>query len=82
THNLSLMIMDAWIRTLRLDKDVDYQKHYWLINFADNFYFHLNKNQLSFISSYPLVLDRLRYLAKNITKDYSDGQRSFGCSQY
>lgn len=82
THNLSLMIMDAWIRTLRLDKDVDYQKHYWLINFADNFYFHLNKNQISFISSYPLVLDRLRYLAKEYSKDHSDGQRNFGCSQY
>lgn len=82
SHNLSLMIMDAWIRTLRLDKDVDYQKHYWLINFSDNFYYRLNKNQISFISGYPLVLDRLRYLAKNITKNYSDGQRSFGCSQY
>lgn len=82
THNLSLMIMEAWIRTLRLDKDVDYQKHYWLINFADNFYFHLNKNQISFISGYPLVLDRLRYLAKEYSKDHSDGQRNFGCSQY
>jgi len=82
THNLSLMIMEAWIRTLRLNKDVDYQKHYWLINFADNFYFHLNKNQISFICGYPLVLDRLRYLAKDITKNYLDKQRSFGCSQY
>ena len=82
THNLSLMIMNAWIRTLKLDNDVDYQKHYWLVNFADNFYFHLNKNQISFLVAYPLVLGRLRYLTKDYTKNYSDGQRSFGCSQY
>ncbi|HHQ6575751.1 TPA: inovirus Gp2 family protein [Serratia fonticola] len=81
-HNLSLMIMEAWVRTLKLNKEKEYQKHYTLINFTDNGYYHLNKNQLSFITGYPQVLNRLRYLAKEYSKDSSDGQRNFGCSQY
>ncbi|MEX2950136.1 inovirus Gp2 family protein [Serratia fonticola] len=82
THNLSLMIMESWVRTLKLNKEKEYQKHYTLINFTDNGYYHLNKNQLSFITGYPQVLNRLRYLAKEYSKDNSDGQRNFGCSQY
>lgn len=82
THNLSLMIMEAWVRTLKLNREKDYQKRYTLINFSDKCYYQLNKNQIGFIIGYPLVLDRLRYLAKEYSKDNSDGQRNFGCSQY
>lgn len=82
THNLSLMIMEAWVRTLKINKEKDYQKRYTLINFSDKCYYQLNKNQIGFIIGYPLVLDRLRYLAKEYSKDSSDGQRNFGCSQY
>lgn len=82
THNLSLIIMEAWVRTLKLNREKDYQKRYTLINFSDKCYYQLNKNQIGFIIGYPLVLDRLRYLAKEYSKDSSDGQRNFGCSQY
>ncbi|VXC73267.1 Prophage protein [Enterobacterales bacterium 8AC] len=81
-HNLSLMIMEAWVRTLKLHKEKEHQKHYTLINFTDNCYSHLNKSLISFITGYPQVLDRLSYLVKEYSKDYSDGQRNFGCSQY
>lgn len=81
-HNLSFMIMEAWIRTLKLNTKDNYQKYYNLINFPQKCYYHLDKNKMDFIIGSAFVLNRLSYLAKEYSKDYSDKQRNFGCSQY
>ncbi|MBL0876380.1 inovirus Gp2 family protein [Serratia nevei] len=81
-HNLSLMIMEAWVRTLKLNTKDNHQKYYNLINFPKNCYYHLDKNKMDFLIGNAMVLNRLSYLAKEYTKDYSDKQRNFGCSQY
>ncbi|EOK4231882.1 TPA: inovirus-type Gp2 protein [Escherichia coli] len=33
-------------------------------------------------NDYATIMNRLSYLAKEYSKDYSDGKRNFGCSQY
>ncbi|EPB4340561.1 inovirus Gp2 family protein [Enterobacter kobei] len=78
SHNLALMIMVAWVRALRLNDE----QYYSLVEFPDNGYYHLSKNSADFITQYAEVTTRINYLAKEYSKDYSDGQRNFGCSQY
>ncbi|MEH4266400.1 inovirus Gp2 family protein [Klebsiella aerogenes] len=78
SHNLALMIMEAWVRTLGLNP----QQYYSLVEFPANCYYHLSKNSAAFTTEYEAVTTRINYLAKEYSKDYSDGQRSFGCSQY
>ncbi|TXE51173.1 inovirus Gp2 family protein, partial [Serratia marcescens] len=78
SHNLALMIMEAWVRTLGLN----HQQYYSLVEFPANCYYHLSKNSVDFNTQYASVTGRINYLAKEYSKDYSDGQRSFGCSQY
>lgn len=78
SHNLALMIMEAWVRTLGLN----HQQYYSLVEFPANCYYHLSKNSAAFTTEYEAVTTRINYLAKEYSKDYSDGQRSFGCSQY
>ncbi|HFV9295543.1 TPA: inovirus Gp2 family protein [Serratia fonticola] len=77
-HNLALMIMEAWVRALKLD----HQKYYNLVHFPDNCYTHLDINEITYPNDYDVVMKRLCYLAKDYSKDNSDGQRNFGCSQY
>lgn len=81
-HNLALMIMEAWIRALKLNQEENHQKHYKLVEFPENCYDHLDMNNLTYLNDYQFVIDRLDYLAKEHTKDSSDKQRNFGCSQY
>ncbi|TXE53022.1 inovirus Gp2 family protein, partial [Serratia marcescens] len=78
SHNLALMIMEAWVRTLGLNDE----QYYSLVEFPANCYYHLSKNSAAFTTEYEAVTTRINYLAKEYSKDYSDGQRSFGCSQY
>jgi len=78
SHNLALMIMEAWVRTLGLN----HQQYYSLVEFPVNGYYHLSKNHNDFTTRYAAVTERINYLAKEYSKDCSDGQRSFGCSQY
>ncbi|HHI2451577.1 TPA: inovirus-type Gp2 protein [Escherichia coli] len=33
-------------------------------------------------NDYATIMNRLSYLAKEYSKDYSYGKRNFGCSQY
>lgn len=47
-HNLALMIMEAWIRTLSLNVTSDYQKHYTLVHFVKEGDFRLDKNGENF----------------------------------
>lgn len=81
-HNLALMIMEAWIRALKLNQEENHQKHYKLVEFPENCYDHLDMNDETYLNDYNVVMNRLDYLAKEHTKDSSDKQRNFGCSQY
>lgn len=80
-HNLALMIMEAWLRTLGLNTSKDYQKHYKLIHFVKPGDFKLDKNDEHFDHYYDQLGCKLSYLTKLATKDSSDGMRNFGCSQ-
>ncbi|WP_024530465.1 inovirus Gp2 family protein [Serratia fonticola] len=80
-YNLSLMIMEAWVRALSLDKDEGYKKHYSLVHFTHHNYRHLNVSSPSFSVDYDEVLTWLSYFAKEYSKNHSDGQRNFGSSQ-
>lgn len=82
THNLAMMIMEAWVRALGLNTAVNHQQYYPLVEFPANGYYHLSKNHNSFTTQLLTVTDRVNYLAKEYSKDNSDGQRNFGCSQY
>ncbi|EMJ9288197.1 inovirus Gp2 family protein [Klebsiella michiganensis] len=82
THSLAMMIMEAWIRALGLNTVANHQQHYSLVEFPDNGYYHLSKNHNDFTAQLSNVTDRLNYLAKDYSKDNSDNQRNFGCSQY
>lgn len=80
-HNLALMIMEAWMRTLSLNATPDYQKHYQLVHFVKQGDFRLDKNDEKFEYYYDQLGRSLSYLTKLATKDGSDGMRNFGCSQ-
>lgn len=80
-HNLALMIMEAWIRTLSLNVSKDYQKYYKLVHFVREGDFRLDKNSENFGYYYSQLERSLSYLTKLATKDSSDGMRNFGCSQ-
>ncbi|WP_315971142.1 inovirus-type Gp2 protein [Serratia nematodiphila] len=43
---------------------------------------HLNKARNSFEGDYADAMNWISYLAKEYSKDNTDGQRNFGCSQY
>lgn len=81
-HNLGVMIMEAWVRVLNLHDDDDYQKYYPLVHFPKPSYAHLNKTSTHFNNDSAEVINRVCYLAKEYSKDSSDKQRNFGCSQY
>lgn len=80
-HNLALMIMEAWVRTLNLHTQPDYQRHYTLVHFVLEGDFTLNINDEHFSLKYEQIFQRLEYMAKLHSKDSTDGQRNFGCSQ-
>ncbi|EOT1547407.1 inovirus Gp2 family protein [Citrobacter freundii] len=82
THNLAVMIMEAWVRALSLEKEYNYQRYYSLVHFPRHCSFHLNRYSIEFVNQYKSATERLSYFAKEYSKDYSDGQRNFGCSQY
>lgn len=74
------MIMEAWVRALHLDQEESYQQYYRLIQFPDNCHARLNMYGLSYQNDYAVIMNRLSYLAKEYSKDHSDGKRNFGCS--
>ncbi|WP_149330703.1 MULTISPECIES: inovirus Gp2 family protein [Citrobacter] len=82
SHNLALMIMEAWVRVLGLNSELNYQQYYSLVEFPANGYYHLSKKGNDFTTQLSDVTNRVNYLAKEYSKDHSDGQRNFGCSQY
>jgi hypothetical protein len=80
-HNLALMIMEAWVRTLSLNVTPDYQKYYPLVHFVKEGDFRLDRMGKNFEYYYSQLDRSLSYLTKLATKDSSDGMRNFGCSQ-
>ncbi|EMU8144924.1 inovirus Gp2 family protein [Salmonella enterica] len=81
-HNLAVMIMEAWVRALNLVRNDNYRRYYSLVHFPRHCSFHLIKYSADFKEQYQSTMERLSYFAKEYSKDYSDGQRNFGCSQY
>ena len=80
-HNLALMIMEAWVRTLSLNVTPDYQKYYPLVHFVKEGDFRLDRKGKNFEYYYSQLDRSLSYLTKLATKDSSDGMRKFGCSK-
>lgn len=82
-HNLAFMIIEAWGRTLDNSGLYNSRQYYSLTTFpGPPCYYHLNVKSQSFDSDYQDVIQRMNYLAKVYSKDYTDGKRNFGCSQY
>ncbi|MFZ5177017.1 inovirus Gp2 family protein [Enterobacter kobei] len=82
TKNLAMMIMEAWVRALGLNAVTNHQQYYPLAAFPARCYYHLSKNHKDFTAQLSDLTDRLNYMAKDYSKDNSDRQRNFGCSQY
>lgn len=75
--NLSAMIRQAWCSALRLP----FLGHQQLVHFPRGGVVYVDANHPEFMLQQQLVLDKADYLAKEATKHYGDGQRSFGCSR-
>lgn len=81
-HNLALMIMEAWVRTLNLHHLQGYAATYYpLVCFVPAGNFHINIHDGDYAERYDTVMRRLSYLAKYYSKVSDDGQHNFGCSQ-
>jgi hypothetical protein len=75
---ISWMIADGWMRALkRSDK-----KYHRMVYLPKRGYYHLNRKNGETDPEYQDLLSRVSYMAKEFSKDNSDGQRNFGCSQY
>lgn len=75
--NLSAMIRQAWCSALGLPFPA-YQQQ---VHFPSKGTVHIDVNHSDFTQQRQLVLAKADYLAKEATKHYGDGERSFGCSR-
>ena len=73
------MVVRAWLRAIR--REYAEKKYHGLVHFPHQGYYQLNRNRADFNAEYDELTERAFYLAKERSKDSSDGQRSFGCSQ-
>ncbi|MDW5509677.1 MULTISPECIES: inovirus Gp2 family protein [Enterobacterales] len=72
-------VINAWIRAIkRTDSDKDF---HGLIHLPVSGFYQLNRNNPDFKADYEELTERAMYLAKERSKDKSDGYRNFGCSQ-
>ncbi|PWC18953.1 inovirus Gp2 family protein [Brenneria corticis] len=76
--SLAGLIKQAWCSALR----VSYPGNATLVHFPENPCLWLDRNSMDYSKQQEEVMKRASYLCKNITKQYGDGERSFGCSQY
>lgn len=80
-HNLAYMIMSAWVSALQIKDPINPSQHYFpLVHFPEKCYYHLRKDGNGFDNDLNDAIERLNYLAKDYSKDNSDGKRNFGCS--
>lgn len=77
TRNLACMIRQAWSSALGLPF-LGYQQ---FVHFPVGGVMYMDTNHPKFTQQLQLVLERADYLAKEATKYYGDGKRSFGCSR-
>ena len=74
--NTAQRIKKAWCSALsRKEEGSD-----GLVHYATKGVYILDKNSLSFNATYSELYYRISYFAKNRTKVYGTGKRSFGCS--
>ncbi|QDX98810.1 inovirus Gp2 family protein [Pectobacterium carotovorum subsp. carotovorum] len=76
--SLAALIKKAWCSALHLD----YPLYATLAHFPENPCYWLERNSPHFFQQSMRLKSRTNYLAKERTKQYDDGERSFGCSQY
>lgn len=78
-HNVFQMVVRAWGRAI---KGTDHKKgSRGLIHLPVGGFYQLNRNKPDFKADYEELTERAMYLAKEHSKDTSDGYRNFGCSQ-
>lgn len=73
------IVIDAWIRAIK--RDDHEKKHHGLIHLPVRGFYSLNRNKPDFETDYEALTERAMYLAKEFSKDHSDGRRNLGCSQ-
>lgn len=73
------MIIRAWLRTIK--RDYAEKKYHGLVHIPYRAYYLLNSKKPYFRQDLQELTERALYLAKERSKDKSDGYRSFGCSQ-
>lgn len=73
------IVIDAWIRAIK--RDDHEKKHHGLIHLPVRGFYSLNRNKPDFKTDYEALTQRAMYLAKEFSKDHSDGRRNLGCSQ-
>ena len=76
-NTLCALVQQAWCSAI----DVDYPAERYLVHFPDNGCAWLDSNAPHNDIAVEKLNQRCRYLAKTYSKDYSDGERSFGCSR-
>lgn len=74
---LAALIQEAWCSALSLP----YHQHRRSVHFCKGGVVHMNSNHSDFMRQWQLVMEKANYLAKEATKHYGDGLRSFGCSR-
>jgi hypothetical protein len=80
-HRLAGKIQEAWCSALK-EMPVDVFKT--LVHFPEHcvYYIHTDRQQQEVEEDRGEVIYRASYLAKDKTKHYGNGYRSFGCSKY
>lgn len=73
------MVVRAWIRAIK--REYTENKYVGLIHIPLSGFYQLNRNNRYFEDTYEDLTSRAIYMAKEYSKDNSDGQRNFGCSQ-
>ena len=75
--NLSSMIRQAWCSALSLP----FPEYQQLVHFPAQGLVYVDMNHPDAFQQRQLVLNKADYLAKEMSKHYGDGERSFGCSR-
>ncbi|MEB7886244.1 inovirus Gp2 family protein [Serratia fonticola] len=73
------MLIRAWVRAV--NRANGEETYHGLIHIPYQGYYQLNRNKPDFKADYEELTERAMYLAKEHSKDKSDGRRNFGCSQ-
>lgn len=74
---LASLVQQAWCSALGLP----YPEYRQLVHFPRGGVMHMDSNHPDFTQQWQLVMGKADYLAKEATKHYGDGLRSFGCSR-